>query len=102
MYKALLAVVMATGCAAVFVGFVPPPGPALAVVPTAQRDVAHVAMTAILPRDVEAASAACAQAWPYYEPSCLHDSRRQDGRAAVARVVVAGKSVADRIQQAQH
>lgn len=98
MYKALLAVMVAAGCAAVFVGFMPPAAPALAAVHAAQRDVAHTAMPQSLARGVEVGRAACAQAWPYYETSCLRDSRRQDGRAVVVRVVAAGKPTADRIQ----
>jgi hypothetical protein len=33
------------------------------------------------------AKAACLQSWPYYEHSCLHDSRQRDGDARAVRVI---------------
>ena len=102
MYKALLAIIVAAACAAVFVGFIPPPAPAFAAIQTEQRNVVRTATSETSPRSLDSASAACAQAWPYYEASCLRDSRRQNGKAAVVRVVAAGKPATTRIQQAHH
>lgn len=101
MYKGLLAVIVAAGCAAVFVGFVPPPVPALAAVQTPQGDVTVAVIPETLTRGIDARGAACAQPWPYYEPSCLRDSRRQDGRAPIVRIIAVGKPAADRLRKAQ-
>ena len=32
---------------------------------------------------------ACAESWPYYEPSCLHDGRQPGGRVRTVRIVSA-------------
>jgi hypothetical protein len=100
MFRLVVAVAVAAACAAVFVGFVPPPTPALAAVESAHDNIAQAATPAPLSRG-DVASAVCAQAWPYYETGCLRDSRRQDGRAAVVRVVAFTKPAANRVQQVQ-
>lgn len=35
-------------------------------------------------------TAGCLQSWPYYERSCLHDSRQQDGNARTVRLIATG------------
>jgi len=85
MYKSLLAVIVAAGCAAVLVGLVPPPTPAEAKATPAARDA-----------DIHMAG--CTQAWPYYEQSCLRDNRRPDGSAGAVRVIAAGKPASERIR----
>lgn len=42
------------------------------------------------------AKAACLQSWPYYEHSCLHDSRRRDGDARAVRVIAINEDHASR------
>lgn len=34
--------------------------------------------------------AACLQTWPYYERSCLHDGRPQDGNGRTVRLIATG------------
>lgn len=89
MDKYLVAVIIAAGCAAILVGLVPPAVPAAAAPPSAERGVAGAALAA---RGVDIGSAGCVQAWPYYEQSCLHDGRRQDGSAGAVRVIAAGQA----------
>jgi hypothetical protein len=33
----------------------------------------------------------CVQSWPYYERSCLHDSRAQDGNGRSVRLIATGR-----------
>ena len=40
------------------------------------------------------ANIACAQGWPFYEQSCLHDGRQADGNAHAVRVIVMDRSAA--------
>jgi hypothetical protein len=98
MYKSLAAVVFAAGCAAVFVGAVPPPTPATAATQTGKHELIAATKSETLTLD---ASIGCQHAWPYYEASCLRDSRRQNGGGAVVRVIALDKFVTDRIQIAQ-
>lgn len=91
MDKYLVAVIIAAGCAAILVGLVPPAVPAAAAPPSAERGVTE-AKPALAARGVDIGSAGCVQAWPYYEQSCLHDGRRQDGSAGAVRVIAAGQA----------
>jgi len=40
----------------------------------------------------EPESAGCLQNWPYYERSCLRDSRQQDGNGRTVRLIATGGS----------
>ncbi len=37
----------------------------------------------------------CTESWPYYEPACLHDSRRPGGRARVVRIISTERSAVE-------
>jgi hypothetical protein len=37
-------------------------------------------------------TAGCLQTWPYYEHSCLHDGRQQDGDGHAVRLITTGAS----------
>ena len=37
-------------------------------------------------------TAGCLQTWPYYERSCLHDGRQQDGNGHAVRLITTGSS----------
>jgi hypothetical protein len=39
----------------------------------------------------EPESAGCLQSWPYYERSCLRDSRQQDGNGRAVRLIATGR-----------
>jgi hypothetical protein len=107
MYKTLMATIFAAGCAAVFVGIVPPPGPASAQVQTSTPDAAVViksiaatkSETLILGADVRRTS--CENAWPYYEVSCLRDPARHMGDSGTVRTITLDKLAGDRIKTAQ-
>jgi len=101
MYKALLAVIVAAGCAAMLVGLVPPPSPATAAVQSAERGVSDAVKPVPAARSVDMRNSGCAQAWPYYEQSCLRDSRRLDGSAGAVRVIATGKPASERVRQAR-
>ncbi len=108
MFEKTLAVVAAAAGAAIIVGFIPPPAPAVAA-GTSQAVRPHATGisdsssppigTAV--RIPEIRKSVCTQAWPYYEPSCLHDSRQADGKARVVRVVTADRAVVGRTSQAR-
>jgi hypothetical protein len=78
MIKNILAIAAAAVCAGAIVGFIPAPAPAIA---------------AGTPQAVQS------QGWPYYDPSCLHDSRRPDGKARAVRVVTVNHAIAGRTSQ---
>jgi len=101
MFKSLFAIIAAATCAAVLVGFVPPPVPAVAAAQSTARGVSDVSTPAARALATDVRNAGCAQAWPYYEPSCLRDNRWQNGRAPIVRVIAIGKPAADRTVQAQ-
>jgi len=42
----------------------------------------------------EPESAGCLQSWPYYERSCLRDSRQQDGNGRTVRLIATGRPAA--------
>ena len=106
MFEKILAIVAAAACAAVIVGFIPPPAPAVAAgtsqaVPPHATSISDSSSPAIgaAVRIPEIRKSVCTQAWPYYEPSCLHDGRRSDGKARVVRVVTADRAVVGRSSQ---
>ncbi len=106
MIKKILAIVAAAACAGASIEFIPEPTPAEAAgaspaVQSHKTSVSDRAKPAALDaaRIVERRKAVCAQAWPYYEPACLHDARRLDGKVRVVRVIVADGSVTDRSLQ---
>jgi hypothetical protein len=109
MYRSLMATIFAAGCAAVFVGIVPPPGPASAQMKTSKPDVIVVskpiAATKSAPLTLGGGvrRAGCENAWPYYEVSCLRDSGRHngDGDRTNVRTITLDKIAGDRIQTAQ-
>jgi hypothetical protein len=97
MKKSLMAIVFAAGCAAVFVGILPPPAPAAAAIQNSKHDVIAAGKTETpAPRAAEYRTG-CAEAWPYYEASCLRDARAHEG----VRVVSVDKPANVRIQTAQ-
>lgn len=101
MKKSLMAVILAAGCAAVFVGILPPPVPAAAAIQNSKHDVIVGGKT-----DKPATRAAehrtgCAEAWPYYEVSCLRDARMHEGVSTTVRVVSVDKPSKVHIQIAQ-
>ena len=106
MIKKILAIVAAAACAGAIIEFIPEAAPAVAAgVSTAAQShgtsVSDRAKPAVLDaaRIAERRKAVCAQAWPYYEPACLRDDRRSDGKVRVVRVIVADGSVTERTSQ---
>ena len=104
MIKTILAIIAAAACTGAITEFTPEAAPAVAAgVSTASHgtSVSDRAKPAVLDatRIPERRKAICAQAWPYYEPACLHDERRSDGNVRVVRVIVANGSVTERTLQ---
>ena len=93
MVKSIIAVGAAVVIAALFIGFVPPPQPAVAA---AEADIPSLAIASVGAAPIPAASAeidgSCTQAWPYYEQSCLH----HNVKTRLVRVIAEDKSVANR------
>ncbi len=89
MINKILAVVAAAVCAGAIAELVPEPAPAVA----AGASQSHAIVAAV--RIAESRKANCAQGWPYYEPGCLRDSRRSDGKVRVVRVIAADRLVKD-------
>jgi hypothetical protein len=85
MIRGMLVVVAAVVCAGLIVGITPPPSPATAA-PALQ--VPALPTSSI---DSGTHTAICTQAWPYYAPSCLRDSRQPNGMARVVRIVTADR-----------
>ena len=87
MLEGISAIAAAAICAGVIVGFIPEPDPAAAAAssPSAPRNEKASAVADSAP--VVAAASACTQTWPYYEQSCLRDSRQAGGGASTARIV---------------
>ena len=81
---------MAAVCAGIIVGFVPQPEPAAAA---ARRDARVSRARRDQQRPVVTAAFACTQTWPYYEQSCLRDSRQVGRTAPTARVIPSGYAV---------
>jgi hypothetical protein len=101
MKKSLMAVILAAGCAAVFVGILPPPAPAAAAIQNGKHHIIAAGKTETqAPRAAEHRTG-CAEAWPYYEASCLRDAHVHEGVSTSVRVVSADKAAKIRIQTAQ-
>jgi len=91
MLKGLLAISAAAVCAGIIVGFVPPPEPAAAAAtPNPRNELSNVAINTA---PVVDAASACAQTWPYYEQSCLRDSRQVGRAAPTARIIPSSSPV---------
>lgn len=107
MISKILAIVAAAVCAGAIVEFAPEPAPAVAAGAAAATPTdASIAdsdkpATIAAMRIAESRKAVCSQAWPYYEPVCLHDNRQSDGKARAVRLIIANGSVG-RISQAPH
>jgi hypothetical protein len=117
MLKSILAVVGAAVIAAAIVGLIPPPEPAaaatetgastLAAAPTLAAAASFAAATptaAALPSaaaQTESEQRGCTRAWPYYEQSCLRNSRQTNGKTHVVRVIADDRSVANRALRAR-
>jgi hypothetical protein len=106
MIKKILAVISAAVCAGAIVEFTPEPAPADAVgaLPVARSHETIISASnqpAVFAavRIAESPKAFCSQGWPYYEPPCLHDGRRADGKMRVVRVIIADRSVAGHTSQ---
>ena len=72
---------------------------AAAVVTMPKPETAAVSATDTAAQTVanaEPESAGCLQSWPYYERSCLRDSRQQDGNGRAVRLIATGGSSAPR------
>jgi hypothetical protein len=101
MIKKILAIIAAALCAGAIVEFIPEPSPADAAgVSAAAQSNGTSISDSNKPWVVAAArlpgilGAVCTQAWPYYEPACLRDGRRTDGKMRVVRVIITDRSVA--------
>jgi hypothetical protein len=101
MIKKILAIIAAALCAGAIVEFIPEPTPADAAGASAAAQSHGTSISdSNKPAVFAAASIAesrkalCSQSWPYYEPSCLHDGRRTDGKMRVVRVIITDRSVA--------
>ena len=100
MFKNLIAFATAATCAAIFVTLVPAPGPAAGSALSEIRK--EFALTtsggngeALLTNERGAGhNGACQEAWPYYEQSCLHDVRRNDGKSGAVRVIALRRAAA--------
>ena len=95
MIKKILAIIAAAACTGAIIEFTPEAAPAIAAGVSAAAQshgtsVSDRAKPAALDatRIADRRKAVCAQAWPYYEPACLHDGRRVDGKTRVVRVTV--------------
>jgi len=85
MLKGFSAIAAAAVCAGVIVGFIPEPDPAAAA--AAPRSTPREQVNVVASAPIVVTTSACTQTWPYYEQSCLRDSRRLGGRAPTARVI---------------
>ena len=86
MLKGFSAILAAAVCAGIIVGFVPQPEPAAAAA-TPRQALREQSNVAIDSAPVAAAASACTQTWPYYEQSCLRDSRQVGRAAPTARMI---------------
>ena len=108
MIKKILAIVAAAVCAGAIVEFIPEPPPAVAAgtAPTAQSQGTSISdgnkpWVVAAARLPDIRGAVCTQRWPYYEPACLHDGRRSDGKVRVVRVIITDRSLTDGTLQTQ-
>jgi hypothetical protein len=61
--------------------------------PTADETVAAKPLTTQSPsRTSREAVTVCTESWPYYQPACLHDSRRPGGQARAVRIISTERS----------
>jgi hypothetical protein len=70
---------------------------AATVITLPKLETAAVSATDIAVQTVSKAepeSAGCLQSWPYYERSCLRDSRQQDGNGRTVRLIATGRTAA--------
>ena len=108
MIKKILAIVAAAVCAGATAEFIPEPPPTIAAgtAPAAQSQGTSISdsnkpWVAAAARLPDIRGAVCTRAWPYYEPACLHDGRRSDGKVRVVRVIITDRSVTDRTLETQ-
>ncbi len=117
MIKKISAIIVAVACAGIMVTAVSGFAPEVAA--DTSRSIDQTVPTVVSvnnPAEVAAPSAAdirkaveqnirngsrdpkivCAQSWPYYEQSCLRDSRQADGNAHVVRFIAIDRSDAIR------
>jgi hypothetical protein len=87
MLKGLSAIALAGVSAGLIVGFVTEPERAVAAATSTAKPQAERNNVVINRAVLIAATASCAQTWPYYEQSCLRDSRRAGDAAPAARVI---------------
>ena len=92
MLKTLLACAIAAACAAIIVGSIPESTPAAASALTDgnSRALNIGARTSAAPGAVTPGAgrkADCRQAWPYYEATCLNDSKQASSKSRVIRVI---------------
>jgi hypothetical protein len=76
MLKGLSAILLAGVSASFIVGFIAEPERAVAAATPAAKPQAERNNGMVNRAVPVAATAACAQTWPYYEQSCLRDNRR--------------------------
>jgi hypothetical protein len=86
MLKGLSAILLAGVSAGFIAGFVSEPERATAAVTSAAKPRDAQAGAVINKAVLVTTTATCTQTWPYYEQSCLHDTRRTAG-APAARVI---------------
>jgi hypothetical protein len=106
MIKNIMAIVAAAVCAGAMVEFIREPAPADAAgaLPAARSHETIISASnkpAVFAavRIAESGKAVCSQGWPYYEPPCLHDGRRADGKMRAVRVIITDRSVAGATSQ---
>ena len=106
MIKNVMAIVAAAVCAGAMVEFIREPAPADAAgaLPAARSHETIISASnkpAVFPavRIAESGKVVCSQGWPYYEPPCLHDGRRTEGKMRVVRVIITDRSVAGHTSQ---
>jgi hypothetical protein len=109
MLKSIIAVTAAAVIAAALVGLVPPPEPAVAatergapsLIATNLAAAPQAAAAALPAPAAQTDQRGCARAWPYYEQSCLHNSRQATGKTRVVRVIADDRSVANHALRAR-
>jgi hypothetical protein len=104
MVKSTIAIVTAAGIAGAIIALVPPPLSAIAAteIDFPSLAVATVAAAPIPTASTQADIGSCTRAWPYYEQSCLYNSRQPSGTARIVRVIADGRSVANGAPRARH
>ena len=96
MSKTLLACAVAVVCAAIITGLTPKPDPAAAsaLAESSKDQTPNVARETTAASRIVSRTTNCRQPWPYYELSCLHDSRRTDGKSRFVRVITLDRTTA--------